>query len=291
MTINEVLTRVKRDRPGESTDAEMIQWLSQLDGKWYDEIIMTHLLDKPDSDIYPWQYPMDLTREAETVYGTAVTAKADRVTINGTSTTPSGWDSTQVASQRIHLEKGQQVQIRLEHESGSTDESGSYTTQMSLTCEDDNYEMLWFKTIWVGETASFTVEQAGNCFLSISIGARGAVYTNYTLRAKIATKWPTMDGFRKYAENVERDTELLIPEPDDEIYIHWLYAKIDYRLGELERYNVDAQLYNQAWSEAAKRYNRHHMPLGRTVHHVAYGRPVPWWGDEDPLNQRTRGAW
>lgn len=291
MTINDVLTRVKRDRPGESTDAEMIQWLSQLDGKWYDEIIMTHRLPATEAGTYPWRYPVKLTREAETVYGTTVTCEEDCVTINGTSTTPSGWDVPLAAKQYVHVEKGQEVRISLQLVSGSVSGEGAYRTQMSLTCADDDNETLWFRTIPVGEAAIITVEETGNCTLDIIIGANEAVYTKYTLRAVMATRWPSVDGFRTYAANVEQDTELLIPEPDDEIYIHWLYAKIDYRLGELERYNVDAQLYNQAWSEAAKRYNRHHMPLGRTVHHVAYGRPVPWWGDEDPLNQRTRGAW
>jgi len=48
-------------------------------------------------------------------------------------------------------------------------------------------------------------------------------------------------------------------------------------------------MYNTAWNEAAKRWHRHHMPLGRHVRHNVYGHPVAWWGAEiDPLNQRQR---
>lgn len=83
-----------------------------------------------------------------------------------------------------------------------------------------------------------------------------------------------------------RAQTLRIGQPDDEVYIYWLYAKIDQRLGEIARYNNDAMLFNAAWDAAAKRFNRTHMPRGRQLHHIVYGSlPVPR-GGEDPLNQR-----
>jgi hypothetical protein len=87
----------------------------------------------------------------------------------------------------------------------------------------------------------------------------------------------------------EEDTVLLIQHPDDEVYIYWLYSKIDQRLGEIARYNNDAMLFNAAWDAAAKRWNRTHRYKGRQLRHVVYGslptpRPL-----EDPLNQR--GDW
>lgn len=142
MTIKDALERVKYDRPGESTEAEMIKWLSQLDGRWADEVIMTH--EPVDEDF----------------------------------------------------------------------------------------------------------------------------------------------AFEGYDESTDRETELLIGEPDDETYIYWLYSRIDFRLGEIERYNADAALFNTAWNEAAKRYNRHYLPRMTIIHRVAYGDPAPYTADEDPLNQR-----
>lgn len=96
------------------------------------------------------------------------------------------------------------------------------------------------------------------------------------------------DPFFGYDSDTPDTTELLIHSPDDEVYIYWLYSKIDVRLGEIARYNNDAMMFNAAWSEAAKRYNRTHMPKGRNLRHVVYGTfPVPRPPVDDPLNQRV----
>ncbi|MBE5803317.1 MAG: hypothetical protein E7316_02280 [Clostridiales bacterium] len=136
MTTLEVLKRVERDRPGESTREEMLRWLSQLDSKWYEQMILTH--------------------------------------------------------------------------EGSED-----------------------------------VERP-----------------------------------EPYDEGVE--AELLIPAPYDEVYIHHLYSKIDYRLGEIDRYNNSAMLFNEEWQEARKAYHRAHKPLRTVIDHVVYGYGARH-GD-DPLN-------
>ena len=123
---------------------------------------------------------------------------------------------------------------------------------------------------------------------------------------QIDTHWPTAEEYAaaqaaaeeedsEESEETEEETEeeeeetdktLLIQPPDDEVYIYWLYAKIDQRLGEIARYNNDAMLFNAAWDAAAKRWNRTHRYKGKQLRHVVYGsRPVPF-GPEDPLNQR-----
>lgn len=119
---------------------------------------------------------------------------------------------------------------------------------------------------------------------------------------QIDTHWPTraeieaMIAAQEAEESEEEESEeeeeeqvLLIQPPDDEVYIYWLYSKIDQRLGEIMRYNNDALMFNAAWDAAAKRYNRTHRYKGRQLRHVVYGslptpRPL-----EDPLNQR--GDW
>lgn len=75
-----------------------------------------------------------------------------------------------------------------------------------------------------------------------------------------------------YDAETPADTVLLIPSPYDEVYIHHLYACIDYRLGEMDRYNNDAIMYRDAWKDACKAYRRTHMPLETRLHHVVYGR-------------------
>lgn len=41
MTLAEVLERIDRERPGESTEEEKLRWLSQVDGQWYREMVLT----------------------------------------------------------------------------------------------------------------------------------------------------------------------------------------------------------------------------------------------------------
>lgn len=77
------------------------------------------------------------------------------------------------------------------------------------------------------------------------------------------------------------DCVLMIPCPYDEVYIHHLYACVDNKLGEIDRYNNSATLFHHAWSEAAKAYHRTHMPLGARLNHVIYGRKIPL--PENPL--------
>lgn len=56
------------------------------------------------------------------------------------------------------------------------------------------------------------------------------------------------------------NTKLLIPPPYDEIYLHYLTMKIDYAMGEYQKYNNSAQVYNTALQEYKRWYNREHMP-------------------------------
>lgn len=80
----------------------------------------------------------------------------------------------------------------------------------------------------------------------------------------------TEKGIPAYDYTNDSDT-LLIAAPYDEVYIHFLYSKIDYRLGEIDRYNNSAALFNQDWLEAVKAYNRAHMPKRGMLRHIVRG--------------------
>lgn len=67
--------------------------------------------------------------------------------------------------------------------------------------------------------------------------------------------------FAPYTTDGDKSAALLIAPPYDEVYIHFLYMQADQRLGEIDRYNNDAALYNQGMLEARQAYNREHMPL------------------------------
>ena len=68
--------------------------------------------------------------------------------------------------------------------------------------------------------------------------------------------------FGGYTEETSLTTELLVPAPYDVIYLYWLEATIDYWNGETKKYNNSIEVYNTAYSEFERYYNRTHMPKG-----------------------------
>ena len=71
--------------------------------------------------------------------------------------------------------------------------------------------------------------------------------------------------FEGYTEDTNLGTKLLIPAPYDEVYHFWLEAKIDYSNGEYGRYNNTMEMFNTAYAEFERYYNRTHMPLGKKL--------------------------
>lgn len=69
--------------------------------------------------------------------------------------------------------------------------------------------------------------------------------------------------FAGYTQETALTTELLVPAPYDVIYLYWLESTIDYWNGETGKYNNSISLYNTAYSEFEKYYNRTHMPKGK----------------------------
>lgn len=281
MTIAEVLTRVKRDRPGESTDAELIQWLSQLDRRWVDEVILTHV---------PWDPEVRATvtmEDLSTYPGIKASRTDDGVTVvNGSD---EGVSNVPIWTARgAQLVEGETYVLSFEELGGSKAIAAGELLNISLVCQNP-FWLVMDSVVKPGETATFQAPYTGSYYYGLSVPAAGSVFRDWTTRVRL-TKHTDFTAWDGYDTETNRATELLIGEPDEEIYIHWLYAKIDYRLAEIERYNLDAAMFNQGWTEAAKRYNRQHRPLGRIVHRVAYGDPAPWIGDEDPLNQRRGGC-
>lgn len=103
----------------------------------------------------------------------------------------------------------------------------------------------------------------------------------YTMSEKI--KWlSTLDGiikaeiidthegsedvtFNGYDENSSLTSTLLVPAPYDDIYLRWLEAQIDYANNEYGKYNNSITLYNAAYANYERHYNRKHMPLGKKI--------------------------
>lgn len=69
--------------------------------------------------------------------------------------------------------------------------------------------------------------------------------------------------FTGYDDSTDLQTELLVPEPFDEVYLRWMEAQIDFANGEYSKYNQSIQMYMAAYDSYANYYNRNHMPLSK----------------------------
>lgn len=72
--------------------------------------------------------------------------------------------------------------------------------------------------------------------------------------------------YRGYDTHTDDETELLIPDPDSEVYLAYLEMKIDLANMEIEKYNNSAMLYGQVLQNLKKKYNRECLPLQSQLH-------------------------
>lgn len=68
--------------------------------------------------------------------------------------------------------------------------------------------------------------------------------------------------FNGYNESSDLTINMLVPAPYDDIYIHWLEAQMDYANGEYKKYNNSLAVYNEAYKNFERYYNRTHMAKG-----------------------------
>ena len=71
--------------------------------------------------------------------------------------------------------------------------------------------------------------------------------------------------FNGYEADTPLTTELLVPAPYDDIYVHWLTMHIDLTNGEYARYNNNIVRFNDTLSAYTNYYNRTHMPKGKSI--------------------------
>lgn len=69
---------------------------------------------------------------------------------------------------------------------------------------------------------------------------------------------PTFTGYT----DDSMETELLVPEPYAEMYIHWLSAQIDFANIEYEGFNAANAMFESVFGDYRNAYNRDHMPKG-----------------------------
>lgn len=82
-----------------------------------------------------------------------------------------------------------------------------------------------------------------------------------TVKKEIIDIYSDAEGeFDGYTADTSPTTELLIPHPYDDIYVHWLAMRMDLASGEYGRYQNSAELFNSAYTAYERYYGRTHTP-------------------------------
>ena len=71
--------------------------------------------------------------------------------------------------------------------------------------------------------------------------------------------------FSGYNEDTPVDTELIVPSPYDDVYIHYLESCIHHANEEYAKYNNAKTAYNTAYITFSNYYNRTHLPIGKKM--------------------------
>lgn len=66
-----------------------------------------------------------------------------------------------------------------------------------------------------------------------------------------------------YDDDTDPSTELLIPSPYEMLYPYWIISKIDHQNQEMDKYNNDRALFENAYQQAADWMNRERQPIRR----------------------------
>lgn len=74
------------------------------------------------------------------------------------------------------------------------------------------------------------------------------------------------EEFEGYTLETPTDTELLAPEPYDEIYRFYLEMQIDLVNLDMDLYENSLMLYTQKWDELARMWHRTHQPISQGTH-------------------------
>lgn len=68
------------------------------------------------------------------------------------------------------------------------------------------------------------------------------------------------ESFEGYDEDTDGETELLIPDEYQNVYLYWMYAMIDFANQEIQRYTNSMIMFNNEYAQFGNWYNRTHMP-------------------------------
>lgn len=70
----------------------------------------------------------------------------------------------------------------------------------------------------------------------------------------------------EYDSDTDPGEALLVPDPYSELYVYWLMSKIDLQNLEMDKYNNDRALFENAYDTMSDWWTRNHMPLQAAPH-------------------------
>lgn len=117
-------------------------------------------------------------------------------------------------------------------------------------------------TMTIQEAISLTDELKANMMVS-STKIRFLSELEGKLYKEIFTKHADVpvEECPTYDESTDTSTEMLVPAPYDFIYVRWLISQIDIMNQEMDKYNNDRALFENAWTEFGDYWRREHMPV------------------------------
>lgn len=74
---------------------------------------------------------------------------------------------------------------------------------------------------------------------------------------------PTRDEWNKYLEDFDYDSEMILKEPYDDLYIYFLDQRVAMNNNDTKRYNVASRMFDNAFLAYQQKYNREHLPIQR----------------------------
>lgn len=68
--------------------------------------------------------------------------------------------------------------------------------------------------------------------------------------------------FAGFDENTDIGTVLIMKQPYDECYVHWLQAQVHYANDDFERYNCSILMFKSLFDDFKSHYKKNHTPIG-----------------------------
>lgn len=77
---------------------------------------------------------------------------------------------------------------------------------------------------------------------------------------------PSDEELDEYLNTFDLSSDMLVPEPYDDLYIYFIDQRVALNQNDTRRYNAAATLFNTAFLTYQQKYNREHLPLKERSH-------------------------